>query len=88
VTSAAEASESNMGETRFLDGLKKYLIVRWKKRWPTVPALAIWAFFCKITLDEKRSRGCFLIAAIVVIVGILFPFRWGGEDWDDLEKRN
>ena len=66
--------------------MKKYLLVRWKKRWPIVPVAAIMAFFCawtKSVSNEKDTRGCVLGAVIFVVVAILFPFHWGGEDWDE-----
>jgi hypothetical protein len=61
--------------------MKQYLLVRWRKRWPIVPAVAIWAFFCSITVNEKKAHSCFVIAVLLVVVSILFPFRWGEEDW-------
>jgi len=50
----------------------------------------IFVFFCVWTKKEMRGyflmkevRGCVLMAVIVVVVGILFPFHWSGENWDD-----
>ena len=65
--------------------MKKYHLVRWKKRWPIILAAAIWAFFCAWTraaLNKNDTRGCVLIAVILVVIVILFPFHWGGEDWE------
>jgi hypothetical protein len=75
-----------MDNARFINRVKGYLLVRWKKRWPGIPVAAIVALFCswtKAAQNKNDTRGCVLGAVIFVIVGILFPFRWGGEDWND-----
>jgi hypothetical protein len=73
-----------------VDGVTNYFVVRWKKRWPIVPATAIWVLLWALT-DEKRVHGTVhrtvVGAVIFVIVGILFPLRWGGEDWKQPRAR-
>jgi hypothetical protein len=62
--------------------MRKYLLVRWKKRWPILPAAAgstvLWVLRSRALHDGKELNSILLAACFVVIV-ILFPFRWGGE---------
>jgi hypothetical protein len=62
-----------------LAGVKSYLLVRWKKRWPIVPltpfSVAGWA----MTADPYKVHRLFcrtvVGAVIFVVVVFLFPFR-------------
>jgi len=67
-----------------------YFVVRWKKRWPILPAAVVWVLLWTV-IDEKRAHGTvhetIVGAAIFVIVGILFPLHWGGEDWKQSQKQ-
>ena len=65
--------------------MKKYLLVRLKKRWPILPATAIAAIFWAAISTAKHDGKVvanMLLAACFALVVILFPFRWRGEHWD------
>ena len=67
--------------------MKKYLLVRWKKRWRVVLASAvvapIWIARSLTTHDPNAPvlRIIILLLCFDVVV-ILFPFHWGGENWN------
>jgi hypothetical protein len=70
--------------------MKKYLLVRWKKRWPTAVLAPIFVLFYIWAEKElhgyvpvKEVRRGVLMIVIFVAIGILFPFHWGRENWDD-----
>jgi uncharacterized membrane protein len=67
--------------------MNDYFLVRWKKRWPIVPFTAILILIWWMLADRKKVHEIVLGAVIFVIVGILFPFRWGGENWDEPTRR-
>jgi len=62
--------------------MKQYLLVRWKKRWPVVAVSAllapVWVARAAATHDGKAWNVIVLLICFD-LVGILFPFRWGGE---------
>jgi len=66
--------------------MKKYLLIRWKKRWPIIPVSAmfavLWVYRSLATLDGK-PLDCVSVLLCFDIVVLLFPFRWGGEHWDE-----
>ena len=70
-----------------LDGVKSYLLVRWKKRWRIVPLVPIVVFGWAMTADQykvhQQLHRAVIGAVIFIAVVILFPFRWGGEDWEE-----
>jgi len=70
-----------------LSGVKSYLLVRWKKRWPIVAVTPIFIVSWAMTADpfkvHQQLHRAVILAAIFVVVAIVFPFRWGGEDWDE-----
>jgi hypothetical protein len=70
---------------RALEGLKRYVLVRWKKRWPIVPLVPFSVAGWAMTADPYKVHRLFhrtvIGAVIFIVVVILFPFRWGGEDW-------
>jgi hypothetical protein len=62
--------------------MKKYLLVRWKKRWPFI----LWCGFL-VVLRTLTQRGtllanvlCYSIFALLVI---LVPFHFWGENWSE-----
>ena len=69
-----------------LGGVKSYLLVRWKKRWPIVAVAPFFVVSWAMTADpykvHQQLRRTVIGAVIFVVLGILFPFRWGGEDWE------
>jgi hypothetical protein len=66
--------------------VKGYVFVRWKKRWPIVPLVPFLVASWAMTADAHRVH--LLIhrtiagAVIFIVVVVLFPFRWGSEDWE------
>ena len=65
--------------------MKKYVLVRWKKRWPTLPAAVIagsLAVFHSLDIHDGLEIRIVIGLACFVIAGILFPFHLGGEDWN------
>ena len=70
-----------------LDGVKSYLLIRWKKRWPIVPLVPFLVVSWAATADPYRVHRQLhrtVIGAVIFIAAvILFPFRWGGEDWEE-----
>jgi len=65
--------------------MKKYIVVRLKKRWPIVPATGIFALYAILrqSVDGSgRPLPTILFLAGFALLGILFPFHWGGEQWD------
>ena len=70
-----------------LGGVKSYLLVRWKKRWPIVTVTPFFVVSWAMTADpykvHQQLRRTVIGAVIFVILGIVFPFRWGGEDWEE-----
>jgi hypothetical protein len=61
--------------------MKKYLLVRLRKRWPIIPGCVILTFFYWWTFgDLEKTRDSVVLSAFFIVIGILLPFRWGGED--------
>jgi hypothetical protein len=74
-----------------MDRLRNYVLVRCKKRWQVLPASAIVGAFA--IASSLRAHDGKVMSIIVFLIGfnllgILFPFRWGGEDWDNREDHN
>jgi hypothetical protein len=66
--------------------VKHYLLIRWKKRWPIVPAgigCAILWRMRSLAMHDGRERGAVLLPICFAVIVILFPFHWGDETWDD-----
>ena len=67
--------------------MKSYLLVRWKTRWPIVPVVPFLLVSWAMTADQykvHRQLHRTVVGAVIFIVAvILFPFRWGGEDWEE-----
>ena len=65
--------------------LESYLLARWKKRWPIVPPIpflvAGWAGTRDQSIVHQQLHQVVIGAVVFVVFVILFPFRWGGEDW-------
>jgi hypothetical protein len=59
--------------------MKKYLLARWQKRWPIVPAGVGYALIF-IYVGGKPFKDLLFFACLIVAL-LLFPFRFGGEDW-------
>jgi len=75
--------EHDLDDAESIDSMKNYFLVRWKKRWPVIPAAGIWVFVCHLRFepfDHERARGCIVMCVIFIMIAIFFPFRWGGED--------
>jgi hypothetical protein len=74
-----------------LGGVKGYLLVRWKKRWPIVPVVPFFVVSWAMTADQYKVHQQLhrtVVGAVIFIVAvILFPFRWGGEDWEESKTR-
>jgi hypothetical protein len=70
-----------------LGGVKSYLLVRWKKRWPIAAVTPFFVVSWAMTADpykvHQQLRRTVIGAVIFVVLGIGFPFRWGGEDWEE-----
>jgi hypothetical protein len=70
-----------------LGSVKSYLFVRWKKRWPIVVVTPFFVVSWAIAADpfkvHQQLHRAVILAVIFVVAGILFPFRWGGEDWEE-----
>src|SRR5205085_1382744 len=65
--------------------MKKYVLVRWKKRWPLLPGGVMTGTFAVLhSLREQDGQAIriVILLACFVIAGILFPFHWGREDWN------
>jgi len=70
-------------------GVKRYLLVRWKKRWHLLPltaaCAAVWVFTSR-ALHDGHALAIVFLSIVFVVVGILFPFHWSGErGWDEKE---
>ena len=73
--------------------MKRYFVVRWKKRWRVVPVALVYGVFSEFVARRTRrwpdGIGLAVLLLILVLVVILFPFHWGGErgwdekDWDE-----
>lgn len=64
--------------------MKRYFLVRWKKRWPLLPAsVAVGGLWALMSLAKHDGKVGDIILFLVCfdVVGILFPFHWGGEEW-------
>ena len=76
---------------RVVGGVKGYLLIRWKKRWPVVPVSTFFIAFWAITADQykvhQQLHTTVVGAVIFIMVGILFPFRWRGENWEKPKTR-
>lgn len=64
-------------------GIKEYFLARWKRRWLILPAMAILVPVWLTMIDRTRARRTVIGAVIFVIIVILFPFHFGGEDWNE-----
>jgi hypothetical protein len=62
--------------------MKEYLLQRWKKRWRVIPAAGVLAMFSTL-MHKGTTLANLLFWGVFVLVVILFPFHWGGEDWDE-----
>ncbi len=67
--------------------LKKYLWVRFKKRWPVIPGATVMAGYgyARNQLEQvpKTGHRDLLFFTVFAIFVILFPFPWGSEDLSD-----
>jgi len=65
----------------------RYLLVRWKKRWPIVTVTPFVVLSWIMTADPSKVhqllRRTLVGAVIFDVLAIVFPFRWGGEDWEE-----
>jgi hypothetical protein len=59
---------------------KKYILVRWKERWPIIPAAGIVGVFATLVHRGTPVANALFFASFAAVV-ILFPFHWGGETW-------
>jgi cytochrome bd-type quinol oxidase subunit 1 len=67
--------------------MKNYLIERWKRRWIVVPAaggLGIFSAYRSSKTHDGRALKSVLLFACFVVIVILFPFHFGGEDWNQV----
>jgi hypothetical protein len=65
--------------------IKKYVFVRWKKRWPLLPGGVITGTFGvlhSVREQDGQAIRIVILLACFVIAGILFPFHMSGEDWN------
>jgi hypothetical protein len=73
-----------------LRGTKCYLLVRWKKRWPIVPVVPFFVISWAVTADpykvHQQLHRVVIGAVIWTAFVIVFPFRWGLEDWEEPNK--
>jgi len=69
-----------------LGNAKTYVASRWKKRWPIVPVVPFvivgWAMTHNQNTVRQQLHRTVIGAVVFIIVIILFPARWGGEDWE------
>jgi hypothetical protein len=74
-----------------IGGVKSYLLVRWKKRWPIVPLVPLSVVGWAMTADQDKVHQLLhrtvVGAGIFIVFVVLFPFRWGGEDWEGPKTR-
>jgi hypothetical protein len=74
-----------------LGGVKSYLLGRWKRRWPIVPLVPFsvvgWAMTADQSKVHQQLHRTVVGAVIFIVVVVLFPFRWGGEDWEEPKTR-
>jgi len=64
-------------------GVKEYLRKRWRKRWPVIPASIIVGVFGVARSLQVHDGKAFEVVIFLVcfnVFGLLFPFRWGGEE--------
>jgi hypothetical protein len=65
--------------------VNRYLMIRLKRRWPAIPlsiGLGLFAHFINPLMHPSRPShplGEVLFPLGFCLVGILFPFQWGGE---------
>jgi hypothetical protein len=71
-------------DTQGVARVKKYLLVRWKARWPVALAAAL---VCPIevaagfALHKAHPYAIIPFFAVFVVVGTLVPWHWSGEKW-------
>lgn len=73
------------------NSMKQYLLLRLKKRWHIIPASIIFGVFAvlrSLAIHDGKVLGIVLLLICFCVLGILFPFRWGGEDWDSENPSN
>lgn len=66
--------------------MKRYLLVRWKKRWPIIPASAIFGtLWIVLSMGRHDGKARSIVAFLIVfdLVVLLFPLRWGQEILDN-----
>jgi hypothetical protein len=88
VANAGHSLRPGQGAIAWLDSrigfVKKYLVVRWRKRWGLIPGSAvpgaIWVYR-SLQIHDGKALNIVILLVCFDIVGILFPFHWGGEDW-------
>jgi hypothetical protein len=63
--------------------VKDYLRVRWRKRWPVIPVSIVVGVMWvarSLTVHDGKALGIVILLVCFNLIGILFPFRWGGEE--------
>jgi len=70
-------------------GVKRYLIVRWRKRRHTTilcALIAVAVVSYKVVVHDPKAPSYAIFFASFIAIGLLFPFHWGGESgWDEKE---
>jgi len=76
-----------MDSGRTVNGVKNFLLVRWRKRWPMLPLGAALALICAwhsmATKHYVNNYDCVRMPVLFIVGYILFPFRWRGEHFDN-----
>jgi hypothetical protein len=66
--------------------MKRYILLRWRKRRWIVPVsvffAVLWSCY-SLLIHDGKVLSCALFPLCFALFVILFPFRWGGEKWDD-----
>jgi len=70
-------------------GVKRYFLVRWRKRRRLIPLIAIFGISSEFMARARHQPHGIRIAVfwlVFAVIGILFPFHWGGErGWNEKE---